>query len=118
MYKLIQYLIAFKYACKINHWQTTDYAKHLQYDRLSEDIDTWTDKIAECYFMANDKQSIFNPDLLNPKIINKNLVEICESIIQHLEELQSDDSTNQGTASMLSTIEEEFLNKLAIAKLQ
>ena len=45
MYELLQHLIAFKYACKINHWSTDNYSQHLLFDRLSEDIDTWVDEI-------------------------------------------------------------------------
>ena len=117
MYELIQNLIAFKYACKINHWSTDEYSKHLLYDRLTEDIDTWVDAIAETYFMANDNKKIFKPDILNSKYVNRNLVTFCESIISHLEELQNDGETNEGLNSLLSAIEEGFLNKLALAKL-
>ena len=116
MYQLMQHLIAFKYACKINHWSTDDYAQHLRFDRLSQDIDTWVDSIAECYFMAGDNKKVFRPDLLAPKMIDRNLVKMCESIIMHLEEIQEND-LNEGLASLLSAIEEGFLNKLALAKL-
>lgn len=116
MYELMQHMIAFKYACKINHWSTDNYSQHLLFDRLSEDIDKWVDAIAECYFMADDNKKVFRPDLLAPKMIDKNLVKMCESIITHLEEILSDD-VNEGLASLLSAIEEGFLNKLALAKL-
>lgn len=117
MYELIQHLIAFKYACKINHWSTDNYSKHLLYDRLSADIDTWVDSIAEDYFMADNNKSVFKANILNPKYINQDLVKSCEVIISHLEELQTDGETNQGLNSLLSAIEEGFLNKLALAKL-
>ena len=117
MYKLIQHLIAFKYACKINHWSTDKYSDHLLFDRLTSDIDTWVDAIAETYFMAMDKKTVFKPDLLVPKYINNNLVKSCEIIISMLEELQNDDELNEGLNSLLSAIEEGFLNKLALAKL-
>lgn len=117
MYELIRHLIAFKYACKVNHWSTDNYSKHLMFDRLTEDIDTWVDAIAETYFMAEDKKTIFNADILNPKFVNRDLVKSCETIISHLEELQNDGETNAGLNSLLSGIEEGFLNKLAIAKL-
>ncbi len=117
MYELMQHLIAFKYACKINHWSTNDYSKHLLFDRLTADLDTWVDSIAEDYFMADNNKNIFKPDILNPKYINQNLVKSCETIISHLEELQNDDETNEGINSLLSAIEEGFLNKLALAKL-
>lgn len=116
MYQLMQHMIAFKYACKINHWSTDNYAQHLLFDRLSEDIDKWVDAIAECYFMADDNKKVFRPDLLAPKMIERNLVKMCESIIMHLEEIQEND-LNEGLASLLSAIEEGFLNKLALAKL-
>ncbi len=117
MYELIQHLIAFKYACKINHWSTDSYSQHLLFDRLTEDIDTWADAIAETYFMANDKKTVFKADILNSKFINRDLVKSCEKIISHLEELQNDGDTNEGLNSLLSAIEEGFLNKLALAKL-
>ena len=117
MYILIQHLIAFKYACKINHWSTDNYSKHLLFDRLAEDIDNWVDSIAEDYFMADDNKKVFNPDILNSKLINRDLVKMCLIIISHLEELQTDGETNEGMNSLLSAIEEGFLNKLALAKL-
>ncbi len=118
MYELMQNLIAFKYACKINHWSTDTYAPHLLYDRLTEDIDTWVDAIAECYFMAYDKKQVFKSDILTPKAIDKNIVKMCEHIIELLEKVQSDESLmNEGLSSLLSGIEEGFLNKLALAKL-
>lgn len=117
MYELIQHLIAFKYACKINHWSTDEYSKHLLFDRLTADIDTWVDSIAETYFMATDNKKVFKSDILNPKFINRDLVKSCKNIISHLEELQNDGETNEGINSLLSAIEEGFLNKLALAKL-
>lgn len=66
--------------------------------------------------MAIDNKKIFRPDLLAPKMIDKNLVKMCESIINHLEDIQEND-LNEGLASLLSAIEEGFLNKLALAKL-
>ncbi len=117
MYELMQHLIAFKYACKINHWSTDDYSAHLLFDRLHEDIDTWVDSIAETYFMANNNKKVFKPDILNPKFINQNLVKACETIISHLEELQNDNENNEGEKSLLGDIESGFLNKLALAKL-
>ena len=117
MYILMQHLIAFKYACKINHWSTDNYSKHLLFDRLTEDIDNWVDSIAEVYFMADNNKKVFKSDILNPKLINRDLVKMCLIIISHLEELQTDGETNEGMNSLLSAIEEGFLNKLALAKL-
>ena len=117
MYQLLQMLIAFKYACKINHWTTDKYASHLLYDRLTEDIDTWADTIAESHFMANDKKKVFKSDILNSKLIEKNLVMFCEKIISYLEKLQNDDDLNEGDLSLLGDIESGFLSKLALAKL-
>lgn len=117
MYELMQHLIAFKYASKINHWSTDSYSKHLLFDRLTADIDTWVDAIAETYFMASNNKKVFNQSILNPKFVNIDLVKSCEKIISHLEELQNDGDTNEGLNSLLSAIEEGFLNKLALAKL-
>lgn len=117
MYELMQHLIAFKYACKNNHWSTDKYASHLLFDRLAGDVDDWVDQIAESYFMAGDEKNIFKSDILNPRLIEKNLVRMCESIISHLEDLQSDDDLNEGAKSLLGDIESAFLGKLALAKL-
>ena len=87
------------------------------FDRLAADIDTWVDAIAENYFMAENKKNIFKSDILNPKLVETNLTNKCEKIISFLEELQNSPNTNQGLNSLLSGIEEGFLNKLAIAKL-
>ena len=117
MYELLQQLIAFKYACKINHWSTNDYSSHLKFDRLSEEIDTWADSIAESYFMARDMKSVFKPDLLNAKMVDKNLVKMCQNIISRLEDLQNDDDLDEGMKSILGDVEALFLDKLALAKL-
>ena len=118
MYELLQHLIAFKYACKINHWSTDNYADHLLFDRLTERLDDWADSLAESYFMARDEKKVFKPDLLNPRMISRNLVKMCEDIISHLEELQTDDDLDEGTCSLLGDIEADFLDKLALAKLK
>lgn len=117
MYTLMQHLIAFKYASKINHWSTDSYSEHLLYDRLTQDIDTFVDDIAESHFMSQNKKDIFKPDLLNAKLINKNLVKMCETIIEYLEKLQNDNDLNEGDLSLLGDIESAFLGKLALAKL-
>ena len=81
MYELIQHLIAFKYACKINHWSTDNYSKHLLFDRLSEDIDDWVDSIAETYFMATGNKKVFNANALKQ---NKKPVFLLEGQIDTL----------------------------------
>lgn len=117
MYELLQHLVAFKYACKINHWTSKKYADHLLFDRLTEEIDDWVDNISEAYFMSADNKDVFKANILNPKLIDKNLIKMCEIIISHLEELLNDDELNEGMKSLLSAIEEGFLNKMALAKL-
>lgn len=117
MYELIQNLIAFKYACKINHWSTDSYEQHLLYDRLTERVDDWADNVAESYFMADDNKKVFKSDVLNPKLIDRNLERMIEEILSQLEELQEDDELNEGAKSLLGDIEADFLVKLALAKL-
>ena len=117
MYELIQNLIAFKYACKINHWSTDSYSKHLLFDRLTEDVDTWADSIAESYFMARGEKKVFKADLLAPKMINRDLVKMCEQIISRTEDLMENDVLDEGTKSLLGDIEAAFLGKIALAQL-
>lgn len=118
MYELLQHMLAFKYACKINHWSTSEYAAHLLFDRLTEDVDTWIDTVAESYFMARDNKKVFKPDLLNPKLVDRDLVKMCEKIISLLEDLQENDDLDDGTKSILGDIEAAFLGKVALAQLQ
>ena len=101
----------------MNHWSTDDYAQHLLFDRLTERIDDHADDIAEKHFMATDQKKKFKESVLNPKMIDMDVVAMCEAIIDHLEKLQEDDSLNEGMCSLLSGIEEDFLTKLALAKL-
>ena len=117
MYELLRHLIAFKYACKLNHWTTDEYSKHLLFDRLSENIDDWVDNIAECYFMAEDKKKVLKNNILNPDYVQCNLPKACESIIENIEGILKGEETNEGMGSLLSAIEEGFLNKLALANL-
>lgn len=117
MYELIQNLIAFKYACKINHWSTDNYSKHLLFDRLTEDVDNWADSVAESYFMARNEKKVFKPDVLAPKMISRDLVKMCEQIISHIENLMENDDLDEGTKSLLGDIEAAFLGKIALAQL-
>lgn len=118
MYDLLQKMIAFKYACKINHWKTNDYAQHLLFDRLSEEIDNWVDEIAENYFMATGDKKIFKPSLLNSKCIDFDLQKMCNLIISDIEKLIKKKDVNEGMKSLLTEIESGFLNKLALVKLK
>lgn len=117
MYELLQHLIALKYSCKINHWSTDDYARHLLFDRLGEDIDDWIDKIAERYFMATEDKNIFKANILNPKFVELDIVKKCLQLIEVIERTVADEEVNQGMVSLLTDIESGLLNKLALAKL-
>jgi hypothetical protein len=117
MYELLQHLIALKYSCKINHWSTDDYSRHLLFDRLHEDIDDWIDKIAERYFMATGDKSIFKANILNPKFVELDIVKKCMQIIEIIEVRVADEEVNQGMVSLLTDIESGLLNKVALAKL-
>ena len=117
MYELLQNLVAFKYACKINHWSTDNYAQHLLFDRLTEDVDTWADSLAESYFMARGEKKVFKPDLLAPKMISRDLVKMCEQLVSGPAALLEDDDLDEGTKSLLGDIEAAFLGKIALAQL-
>lgn len=117
MYELLQHLIALKYSCKINHWSTDDYARHLLFDRLGEDIDDWVDKISERYFMSRDEKKVFQSDILKPEFINKDIVKKCMQLIEMIEMMIADEEVNQGMQSLLTDIESGLLNKVALARL-
>lgn len=117
MYELLQHLIALKYSCKINHWSTDDYARHLLFDRLSEDIDDWVDEIAERYFMATEDKSIFKAGILSPRYVELDIVKKCVQIIEYIERIVANQEVNQGIVSLLTDIESGLLNKLALARL-
>ena len=117
MYELMQHMLAFKYACKINHWSTNEYAAHLLFDRLTERVDDWVDSIAESYFMARDEKKVFKPDVLNPKMVDRDLVKMCEKIISRTEDLITNGDLDEGAKSLLGDIEADFLGKIALAQL-
>ena len=117
MYELLQHLIALKYSCKINHWSTDDYSRHLLFDVLSEHIDDWVDKISERYFMAHDEKNVFKANILNPKFIDLDIPRKCAQIIEIIEKMIANEEVNQGMQSLLTDIESGLLNKLALARL-
>lgn len=117
MYELLQHLIALKYSCKINHWSTDDYSRHLLFDRLSQDIDDWVDAIAERYFMFRAEYNVFGANILNSKFIELDITKKCMQLIELIEKIIADQEVNQGMASLLTDIESGLLNKVALSKL-
>ena len=118
MLELIQRLIAYKYSCKLNHWGTDSYAKHLLFDRLQEGIDDLVDNIAEEYFMANNKKKDLTAGVLEVKFINSDLVKGAQDINAHIEKIMADGKFSQGILSLLGTIAEAFDKKLALLTLK
>lgn len=118
MLELIQRLIAFKYSCKLNHWNTDSYAKHLLFDRLQEDVDDMIDKIAEEYFMANNKKTDLTSAVLQNKYINLDLIESAHDINTHINKILTNKVFSEGIISLLGTIAECFDGKLALLTLK
>ena len=114
----MQKLIALKYSCKLNHWKTDEYAKHLLFDRLQEDIDDFVDNIAEEYFMANNEKKDLNNDVLNVGFINLDLVKSCQDINFHIEKIINNEKFSQGILSLLGNIAESIDEKLALLTLK
>jgi len=117
MLELIQRLIAFKYSCKLNHWKTDSYAKHLLFDRLQEDIDDFVDKIAEEYFMAIAKKKDLEQTILETKYIDKDLMKLSKDINKHIDKIMKDKKLSQGIIALLSNINENFYGKIALLTL-
>ncbi len=118
MLELMQRLIAFKYSCKLNHWGTDEYAKHLLFDRLQEDIDDFVDNIAEEYFMANNKKADLKASVLSEDFINPNLVKSAQDINAYIEKIINNEKFSQGILSLLGNIAEAFDEKLALLTLK
>lgn len=117
MLELTQRLVAFKYSCKLSHWKTDSYAKHLLFDRLQEDTDDFVDKIAEGYFMATKKQDNLDQTILQTKYIDKDLTKLAKDIIAHIETTIDSEKLSQGMLSLLGNISESFDGKLALLRL-
>lgn len=117
MLELIQRLIAFKYSCKLNHWKTDNYAKHLLFDRLQEDIDDCVDSVAEKYFMANNKKNELKLNVLNTNFIDQDLIKLSQNIILHINKIINNEELSQGILSLLGNISEDFDAKLALLTL-
>ncbi len=117
MLELMQRLVAFKYSCKLSHWKTDSYAKHLLFDRLQEDIDNFVDEIAEGYFMATKKQDSLDQTILQTKYIDKDLTKLAKDINTRIEAIIDGEKLSQGTLSLLGNISESFDGKLALLQL-
>jgi DNA-binding ferritin-like protein len=118
MFELMQKLVAFKYACKLNHWETKSYAEHLLFDRLQEDVDDLIDDIAEKYFMATGKNAEKDlRNILQPTFINMNLEESIQDIIRLTEKLCKEEKS-ESVIALISGIGETFMGKLALAGLK
>ena len=118
MLELLQNLIAYKYACKLKHWQSSNYGMHLLYDRLIENVDGWVDDIAEKVYMAAGAAEQLNEDILRPELINKDIAEMAASVLEKIEELLNEKDQPDGVATLLSDISKDFLTKLALVRME
>lgn len=117
MLELLERLVAFKYSCKLNHWKTSEYAKHLLFDRMQEDIDDLVDEVAEEYFMASAKQNELNKEIFNTEYIDRDLIKLSMQIKEHIEMIVAKNTYNQGILSLLGNISESFDGKIALLRL-
>nr|DAQ17240.1 MAG TPA: DpsA protein [Caudoviricetes sp.] len=118
MLELLQSLIAYKYAGKLKHWQSSNYGMHLLYDRLIENVDGWVDDIAEKVYMAAGVAEQLNKDILRSELINEDIAESITFILEKIEELLDDEEQPDGVATLLSDISKDFLTKLALARME
>lgn len=118
MLELIQRLIAFKYACKLRHWQSTNYGMHLLYDRLIEHIDGWVDDVVEKIFMSAGEAQALGPDVLNSQYVETDIVSSCTQILELIDRLVTENSEPEGIPSLLGDISKDFLTKLALARME
>lgn len=118
MIELVQRMVAFKYSCKLNHWNTDSYSMHLLYDRLQEDLDDLVDDVAEQYFMANKKASELTKDVLKTEYVNKDLEKGIKDIIGLIEKMMHKEEFTEGEQSMLSGLSQTFYGKLALVHLK
>lgn len=118
MLELIQRLIAYKYACKLKHWQASNYGAHLLYDRLLENIDNWVDDLAEKIFMASGEASSLTSKILDPQYVETDIVSACTKILELIDRLVSENRQPEGIPSLLGDISKDFLTKLALARME
>lgn len=118
MLELIQRLIAYKYACKLRHWQSSNYGMHLLYDRLIEDIDGWVDDLAEKMFMASGEAGSLTADILDPQYVEADIVTACTQILELVDRLVVENQEPEGIPSLLGDISKDFLTKLALVRIE
>ncbi|MDR1144619.1 MAG: DUF5856 family protein [Verrucomicrobiales bacterium] len=118
MLTLVQQLIAFKYSAKLAHWKTTNYTQHLLYDRLQEGVDDLVDEIAEQYFMASGQADALSATVLEPKLVNPDVVAAINSVLKTIDTLVAQGGLSEGINSLITDIASQFLGKLALAKLK
>lgn len=118
MLELIKELIAYKYACRIHHWQAKNYGQHLLYDRLAENIDRFVDDLAEKVFMASGDSQVITSDILNPQLINLDMVEMTTGILELIDGLKKENQEPEGIPTLLGDISKDFLTKLALVRME
>lgn len=118
MLELIQELIAFKYACKLKHWQSSNYGQHLLYDRVAENIDKWVDDIAEKIFMASGEAEQLDYHILRPELVDTDLMEGIRKVLEKIEQMKNENSEPEGIPTLLGDISKDFLTKLALTRME
>ncbi|GHU00407.1 hypothetical protein FACS1894186_0870 [Alphaproteobacteria bacterium] len=118
MFQLMQHLVAFKYACKLNHWRTDDYAQHLLFDRLQEDLDDLVDNVAERVFMAHGRKEELTAAILAPDAVNPDLRAAADEIDRQIDRIFASGKLTEGDQSLLSGVEEAFQGKLALINMK
>ncbi|MBS4773118.1 MAG: hypothetical protein KHX55_02445 [Proteobacteria bacterium] len=118
MFELLRELIAYKYACKLKHWQSTNYGMHLLYDRLIENVDKFVDDIAEKAYMSSGAADSLTAEILNSSLINLDVAEMITSILDKIDMIMTDDETPEGIKTLLGDISKDFLTKLALARME
>lgn len=118
MFELLQELIAYKYACKIKHWQSLNYGEHLLYDRLIENVDNFVDDIAEKAYMSAGNASAINSDILCGDLINLDLYEMINSILERIDAFVDENDAPEGILTLLGDVSKDFLTKLALVRME
>jgi DNA-binding ferritin-like protein len=118
MLELIQKIIAFKYSAKLAHWKSTNYAQHLLYDRLQEDLDDIVDGIAEQYYMAGGQAASLSAAVLEPKYVTADLAAAIKGILATIDQLVAKGDLSEGITSLVTDTASQFLGKLALVNLK
>ena len=125
MEKLLIILVALKQVIKQYHWLAKSYQEHILADKLEEDLEDYSDEVAELALVVDQTVNVEAKHLLeraanylNGKPVDlQSLGELFTELLEHLQSV-NDQSKLLGISDLTGRLSNSVLRKLYLIKLQ